>query len=234
MLKRFIAPALLASVALLATRGTAQPGPGGPGGIGGMTPEQMQQMQDFQQKMMQNMQDKGIDPQEFFGGMAQGMQDGTLDPADIQQMMMDKGIIDPDMAAQMQKMQTDMQTAQTKTQVDSLKDQLGATDAEWTALQVRIQKVLDCMAVLGQNAQVGRMGGFGGGQPTASDLAKALKDLRAAIKTTTTSDDDVKAKIKSWRDAHEKAKNDLVSAQKDLTDLLTPRQEAILTNLGIL
>ena len=48
------------------------------------------------------MQQRGIDPQEFFGDIRQQIQDGKLDPADIQKVMLDKGIIDQQMVTQMQ------------------------------------------------------------------------------------------------------------------------------------
>ncbi len=74
-----------------------------------------QAMQPMFQTIMQNMQDKGIDPRQFF----QQMQNGT-DPAEMEKQLLDQGLIDQktiDQAA-------DVQTIQSR----SLKRQLDATD----------------------------------------------------------------------------------------------------------
>jgi hypothetical protein len=229
MLKRLIAPALIASLTFVGAHASAQQAMP----IQGPTADQqaqMQQMQQFMGQMMQNMQDKGIDPQEFFGSIRQQMQDGTLDQAALQQQMIDKGIIDKDMAAQMQQMQDNAQ----KANLDNLKTQLSASDDDWKLLQPRIQKVLNCMAVLGLNSRAGGMTGFMGTQSAASDLSKAMQSLRASLKDQATPAEIITSKLADWRAAHEKAKEDLTASQKDLQELLSLRQEGILANLGIL
>src|SRR4029079_18503767 len=102
MSRIFIAMALTC-VALPPLRARAQQQQDGP------TPDQQemfQQMQQARDQMFQRMQEKGIDPQEFFGQMRDQMASGAFDPADFQKQLVDKGLIDQDLV---DKMQTTMQ-----------------------------------------------------------------------------------------------------------------------------
>jgi hypothetical protein len=72
------------------------------------------------------------------------------------------------------------------------------------------------------------------GFQTVSPVAKAMNDLRAAVKDPKTSNQTLGTKLRTWRDARDKAKTDLAKAQKDLIDVLTPRQEATLFNMGFI
>ena len=190
----------------------------------------MKQMQ-FMQQMLQNMRDKGIDPQQFFQQMVTQMQDGTFDQAALEQQMIDKGIID-------RKTLDDMQSSMKSMAMLRIKDRLGVTDDEWNALQPAIQRVMTAMSALGQSSPGMGMGmGMGaptGGQSTPSDLAKARRDLGAAIKDSTTSPQDFTDKMQALRDSRAKAQAELDDARKNLTSLVTVRQEGILTVLGIL
>jgi hypothetical protein len=170
---------------------------------------------------------KGIDPQEFFGQIRQQMQDGTFDPAQFQQMMIDKGIIDRQMAEQMQ---TTMQSAT----MARIREQLAANDAEWKVLQPKIQKVLLLLAAASPPGQSAGMSMMLGAPVGVSPVAKATKDLRAALKDPHTSEEAFGTRLRAWREAHEKAKADLATAQKDLTDVLTIRQEAALMQMGLI
>jgi hypothetical protein len=187
----------------------------------------MQQMQ-FMQQMIQNMRDKGIDPQQFFQQMALQVQDGTLDRAAIEQQLIDKGIVD-------RKTLDSMQSTMKSLTMLSIKNRLGVTDDEWTTLQPAIQRVLTAMGDLGQNAPGMAMGGaMGGGQTAPSDLAKAKRDLGTAINTPTTTPQDFSDKMQALRDSRDKAQAELDDARKNLTSLITVRQEGILTVMGIL
>ena len=135
--------------------------------------------------------------------------------------------------------------------MDRIKTELGATDEEWTAIQPRLSRVLDAQ----RDARAGGRGAFGGGfggrrgqggaggggaagatpstQPVSA-VAKAQADLKAAIDNKDTPPAELASKLATLRDAKEKAKSDLVTAQKSLKELLTQRQEAILVNMGML
>src|SRR3954453_21447754 len=78
---------------------------------------QQDQMQQLRMQIMQNMAAKGINPAEFFQDIRQKIQDGTMDPADVQNTLMEKGIID-------QKMMTQVQTSIQSTALNSIRKQL--------------------------------------------------------------------------------------------------------------
>jgi hypothetical protein len=133
-------------------------------------------------------------------------------------------------------------------QMARIKEALGATDEEFTALQPKLEVVM--------TAQRDTRGGFGGGRggpggrrggqqgdtnaqpqtPPGGDsaVAKAQAELRTVLDNKDSKPEEIKAKLTALRDAREKAKTTLAAAQKDLKDLLTQRQEAVLVNMGYL
>ncbi len=189
-----------------------------------------QQMQQFGQQMQQNMQTAGIDPQEIFGNIGQQMQDGTFDPDAMQQMLIDKGVITPDM---MNQMQGTMQ----KYNLSSIRRELNSTDEEWSILEAKITRILAAQSDVDINKQQAA-GGMGRGMMAPpnqnSAAAKALKDLKAVLKEQATPESTISAKLQIWRAAHEKAQIELAAAQGDLTKVVTLRQEATLLRLGVL
>ncbi|HVT89856.1 MAG TPA: hypothetical protein VHD56_13460 [Tepidisphaeraceae bacterium] len=134
--------------------------------------------------------------------------------------------------------------------LDFIKQQLGASDDEWKALQPKVQKVIDTQQVAnsgrGGRGRGGPGGGPGGGGPGGqggpgggfnlpdNPVSRAMNELRTALQDTNTSSDTITAKLTALRSAREKARADLAAAQKDLKDLLTARQEAVLVTLGYL
>ena len=123
-----------------------------------------------------------------------------------------------------------------------LKEQLGSPDEEWKLLQPKLDKVLTV-----QRETRSSRGGFGGrtrggnnqdanAQPAQpqSAVAAASDDLRKAVADKSTSPEDLAKKIATLREAKEKAKADLAAAQKELRELLSARQEAVLITNGIL
>lgn len=123
-----------------------------------------------------------------------------------------------------------------------LKEQLGSPDEEWKLLQPKLDKVLTV-----QRETRGTRGGFGGRQrggnnqdanaapaQPQSAVAAASEDLRKAVADKGTSPEDLAKKIATLREAKEKAKADLAAAQKELRELLSARQEAVLITNGIL
>jgi len=131
-----------------------------------------------------------------------------------------------------------------------LKERLGATDEEWKALQPKIEKVSTARRELmfgGMRGMFGGRGGRRGGdntgttnaqpaqpeQPT-SPLAKANKDLQTVLDTKDAKPEEIKAKLTALRDAKAKAQEGLKAAQKELTEVLTQRQEAVLVQMGMI
>jgi septation ring formation regulator EzrA len=86
----------------------------------------------------------------------------------------------------------------------------------------------------------GGPGGFGGPPPGGpggggfGQIAQAQADLQAALNDAKTSPQEIKEKVAALRKAREKARADLEAAQKDLVELLTDFQEAVLMGLGYL
>ena len=126
--------------------------------------------------------------------------------------------------------------------MDNIKQQLGATDDEWNVLQPKVQKVVD----LSREMMVGRFGGRGGrgggggggGNPPAAAPNTDLTDKTKALNDTLDNKDadpkDIAQKLAAVRDARERVKADLVKAQAELKEVLTPRQEARLVLMGVL
>jgi hypothetical protein len=134
--------------------------------------------------------------------------------------------------------------------LDNLKDRLGSSDEEWTALQPKVEKVMDAQrdamagnmrGMMGGGGGRGRMGGGGGGggggaanaQPP-TPVQEKMQALRETLDNKDASADDIKTKLADLRDAKAKAKEDLTKAQDDLKSVLTQRQEATLVMMGML
>lgn len=129
-----------------------------------------------------------------------------------------------------------------------MKEELGAKDDEWQVLKPRIEKVMTAQF----SAIAGRMGGMRGGrgggdrggdqggnrggdsQRPTSPAAQAQRDLREALQNKETSADQIVAKLTALRDARTKAKAELETAQRELKEVLSPRQEAVLVESGTL
>jgi hypothetical protein len=186
----------------------------------------IEQMQETFQTIMQNMQAKGIDPMQFF----QQIQNGA-DPADIQKQLVDRGIIDQ---ATLTQMQTNMQ----KLTTSRIRDQLEVTDdTEWAALEPLVQHVMAAMAAVNRTG-----GGMGGGMagfmtmqsPAAANLAKASRQLRAVLQDPTTPAQQVASLLQTYRDARTRVQDELTAARIELSSVLTVRQEATLSAMGLL
>lgn len=110
--------------------------------------------------------------------------------------------------------------------LNRIKDELGATDKEWTVLQPRIEKVMEL--------ERATRGGFGfrrGGDTNALPEAEAL---RQAIDDKSTSAADLQKKTEAYRAAKKKQLADLEAARAKLKEVLTARQEAVLLLNGTL
>lgn len=116
-----------------------------------------------------------------------------------------------------------------------LKEQLGVNDDEWKVLQPKIEKVSEA-----RRAQFSGFGGGFGGRRGGGDerpqtpVAKAQADLRSALENKDTPAAEITRRLTALREAREKARQDLAAAQKDLKEVLTARQEAVLVVQGTL
>jgi len=137
--------------------------------------------------------------------------------------------------------------------MDNLRERLEVKDdAEWKAIQPKIEKVMDARQQMmsetirgfmgGRNrdrggdtngggdngGRRGRGGPFGGGEPSpeAEALQKAIDSKAPAA--------DVKAALAKLQEARKAKQADLEKAQADLRAVLTARQEAVATLSGLL
>jgi len=147
------------------------------------------------------------------GGGGRGFGRGNFDPAQFQQRMM-----------------------------DNIRDELGFTnDADWNAVQPRIQKVMDARRDIGFGPGMGRMfrnrGGDQGGRggrggfgpqpsPEAEALQKAIDDNAPAAQ--------IKDALAKYQAAQKDKQAKLAKAQEDLRAVLSVKQEAQATLLGLL
>ena len=116
-----------------------------------------------------------------------------------------------------------------------IKADLGVTDDEWKVLQPRIEKV----STLRRAGDSGRGGFSRGGDSNRSSepqspVAKASEDLRNVTRNKEAPAAEVTAKLAALREARAKAKAELAAAQKELVEVLTPKQEAVLVSMGML
>jgi predicted S18 family serine protease len=65
-------------------------------------------------------------------------------------------------------------------------------------------------------------------------VEKKAQELSTLLQNKDAKPEDIKAALAAYRDARTKAKAELEKAQKDLRDLLTVRQEAVLVSMGTL
>src|SRR5207237_3860536 len=68
----------------------------------------------------------------------------------------------------------------------------------------------------------------------ASPVEKAQRELRQTLDNKEANAEQINSKLTALREAKEKAKTTLASAQKDLKEILTQRQEAVLVMFGML
>jgi len=131
-----------------------------------------------------------------------------------------------------------------------LKEMLKATDDEWKVLEPRVENLIRAQQEVRAGIRGGMRGGFGGGgggfggAPGAappplsregpSEVEEAAEDVREAAADPDLPGAEVARRLTAYRKAREKAREKLDAAERELRDLLTQRQEAILTIAGML
>jgi Spy/CpxP family protein refolding chaperone len=123
-------------------------------------------------------------------------------------------------------------------------ENLGATAEEWkvvgpkfNAVQTLNRSINGGGMGIGMGMGRGGTGGRGGmmnlfGEPTALD--KARDSLYTVLDNTSATPEQIQAALKTFRDARDKAKKDMATAQADLKKVVTPKQEARLVGMGLL
>ena len=132
----------------------------------------------------------------------------------------------------------------TRMRLQRIKDQMAPTDDEWKELSPKIEKVLKLEAEVRPMPMGGRRGGPREGAPAetppgaqaapANPVTQARTDLNKAVEDKSASADDIAKKLADYREARDKAHDELVVAQKDLKKSVKPRQEAVLVLNNVL
>jgi len=122
---------------------------------------------------------------------------------------------------------------------NNVKEQLGATDDEWKVIQPKLTKVFDARrSTMGSMRNMFRRrddsNNNNSDNANRTPLEIAQRELQQVLDNKDSTADQIAAKLKGLREAREKARLELVSAQKDLKEILTPRQEAVLVNMSML
>jgi len=118
--------------------------------------------------------------------------------------------------------------------MDRIRQNLNATDAEWKALEPKVQKVQTLQTDL--RSGIGRIGGRGGqaAEEPTTDLGKKTSALQKLVADTAAKPEAIKEALAAYRTARDKARADLTAAQKDLRGGVNVQQEAALVLLGML
>ncbi|MEI7836309.1 MAG: hypothetical protein WCK05_07835 [Planctomycetota bacterium] len=128
----------------------------------------------------------------------------------------------------------------TQRMTERMKETLGVTDEEWKVVEPKLTKVArltfesrfgGAMAMFGRG---GRGGDTATTRPAPSEVGKAGAELAKVLADKEAKGEQIKTALQALRDARAKAKAELEQAQKELSEVLTVRQEAILVTAGLL
>jgi hypothetical protein len=121
-------------------------------------------------------------------------------------------------------------------------ERLGATEAQWKTVGPKfnaVQTLTRSIGGGGMGMMGGRRGGMGmggmpGAEPTAMD--KARESLTTVLDNASATPEQIQGAVKAFRDARDKAKKDLVTAQADLKKAIgtDAKMEARLIGMGML
>ena len=128
-----------------------------------------------------------------------------------------------------------------------IKQNLNATDEEWTKIEPALTKVMtlsretEGMGMMGRGmmgrGMMNRRGqGPEGQAPEAAEPETKLEKARAALQTSLQGDDKeaIQKNLDAYRTARNESKKELVAAQQELKKTVTLKQEAELVMMGYL
>jgi hypothetical protein len=133
-----------------------------------------------------------------------------------------------------QQMQQQLQQKMRQASDDALKKALGCSDQEWAVLLPKIQKVQALQSAVMPGSKLKAPTGGADTPGSVVQFGARVQDFQKVVTTDNVSDAQLAQRLASVREARDKVKVDLVQARKELTDVVTQRQEAILFQWGIL
>jgi hypothetical protein len=150
-----------------------------------------------------------------------------------------------------------MQPEQMQAQISQrLKELLGSSNDEWKAIEPKVLKVYSLTSsqargfqmrslMMRANSQANTQANnqtnasntqraSAGNRIANSASDKTVEELQTLLQNSNASNAQIKNKLTEVRNAREKTQEELAKAQKELRELLTLRQEAILVSVGLL
>jgi hypothetical protein len=129
--------------------------------------------------------------------------------------------------------------------MDNLKGEMGdIKDDEWKVIEAKLTPVMDkrfeaMAAGMGRGGFGRGRGGQGGGntqpdRPARNAVEQASRDLQKVLEDKGATEDQIKEKLTAFREARDKSRAELATAQKELKEVVMPRQEAVLVANGYL
>ena len=132
--------------------------------------------------------------------------------------------------------------------MERLRKQLGASEEEWKVLAPKIEGLQRAQQEVRAGIRGFRPGGagsstgggrgfgnlFGPGPGEPSEVEHAAETVRMAVNEPDIPDRDARLALEHYRKAREKARGRLAEAERELRELITQRQEAMLVMLGLL
>lgn len=108
--------------------------------------------------------------------------------------------------------------------VENLKKQMGVSEAEWAVVRPRLEAVYERV-----HAQPVR----GNVEPT-TPVERRTKELRELLRDENAEAEQIKARLLALRAEKERARQELAKARRELQQIMTLRQEAVLVLAGLL
>ncbi len=140
----------------------------------------------------------------------------------------------PPTQAQIMQAIAQQQQQQQQQRENSLRDALACTDQEWAVLIPKIRNIQTLQAAIIPGSPV-RVPKAGGDAPSVvTQLGNRVQQFHDVTSNKDATSDQVTHALTAVRGARNNVKTTLNQARRELTDLLTPKQEATLFERGIL
>ncbi len=115
--------------------------------------------------------------------------------------------------------------------MERMKESLGATDEEWAVISPRLEKVMTSRTA----AMARRVGRRGAGEEVElTPVQQAAQELQTVLDDQASTAEQVVAKLTAYREAREKARQELAVAEEELREVLSAKQEARMVLTGML
>ena len=108
--------------------------------------------------------------------------------------------------------------------IENLKGQLGVSEAEWTVVRPRLEAVYERVHTQPVRGNV---------EPT-TPVEQRTKELRELLRDEAAKPEKIRGRLLALRAEKEKARQDLAKVRRELQQVLTLRQEAVLVLAGLL